>query len=68
MTGRYAIYNHRTNCWYAYGGWIEDSNTDKDVYTIQTFHTLAEAESHLLSGSIYKNNNKEFYTIRKIYF
>jgi hypothetical protein len=69
MKGYYAIYNHRTNEWYSHGGyWLEDSNTEKDVYNIQIFQTLAEAEGRLYSGNIYKNNSKDFFTIRKIYF
>ena len=68
MNAKYAIYNHRTNCWYTFGGWLEDSNTEKDVYNIQTFQTLAEAEGFLFGGSIYRSNIKDFYTIRKIYF
>ena len=47
MNAKYAIYNHRTNCWYTFGSWVEDANTDKDVYNIQTFQTLAErSEEH----------------------
>ncbi len=68
MKGHYAIYNHRTNQWYSHGYWIEDSDTEKDVYNIVTFQTLAEAESRLYSGQIYKNNHKDFFTIRKIYY
>jgi len=69
MKGYYTIYNHRTNEWYSSGGyWIEDSNTEKDVYNIRAFQTLADAEGFLCSGSIYKNNHKDFYTIRKIYY
>ena len=69
MKGYYAIYNHRTNCWYtANNSWIEDSDTNKDVQMIRCFYTLAEAESELVNGNVYKNNYKDFFTIRKIYF
>jgi hypothetical protein len=68
MKGYYAIYNHRTNCWYSFGNWIEDSNTEKDVYNIQQFQTLAEAEGLLYSGNVPKYHTKDFFTIRKIYY
>ena len=69
MKGYYTIYNHRSNEWLTPGGmWMEDSNTNKDVYNIRVFQTLSEAESYLVGGSLYKNNSKDFFTIRKIYF
>lgn len=69
MKGCYAIYNHRSNQWMTIGnGWMEDSDTNKDVMNIRCFETLSEAESYLTSGSVYKNNYKDFYTIRKIYY
>ena len=69
MKGYYAIYNHRSNEWFTtYNSWIEDSDTNKDAASIKCFHTLAEAESHLVNGSVYKSNYKDFFTIRKIYF
>lgn len=69
MKGYYAIYNHRSNCWYtAVSGWMEDSDTNKDIQTLRLFYTLAEAETYLMGGSVYKNNYKDFFTIRKVYF
>lgn len=69
MKGYYAIYNHRSNEWYqSGGGWVEDSDTNKDVQNIRIFQTLSEAEQYMVNGTIYKNNYKDFFTIRKIYF
>ena len=69
MKGHYAIYNHRSNEWYQNGGgWIEDSDTNKDVQNIRIFQTLSEAEQYMVNGTIYKYNPKDFFTIRKIYF
>ena len=46
MKGYYAIYNHRSNEWYlSGGGWMEDSDTNKDVQNIRMFQTLSEAIS-----------------------
>ena len=69
MKGYYAIYNHRTNCWFNWSGhWIEDSDTTKSYQNIKFFATLSEAESDVLSNHVYKNNPNDFFTIRKIYF
>lgn len=69
MKGYYAIYNHRSNEWMTAGnGWIEDTDTNKDCMNIRCFATLSEAEFYLMNGSVYKNNYKDFYTIRKIYY
>lgn len=69
MKGYYAIYNHRTNEWLTpYISWMEDNDTSKNVNNIKCFSTLSEAEQYLLSGSIYKNNYNDFFTIRKIYY
>ena len=67
MTGRYAIYNHRTNCWASWGyNWIEDNDTYKDPQNIMSFQTFAEAENYI--PQITKQDYRDFYTIRKIYF
>ena len=69
MKGYYAIYNHRSNQWLSQGGtWMEDTDTYKDVNNVRTFSTLSEAESFLVGGSVYKNDYRDFFTIRKIYF
>lgn len=70
MKGYYAIYNHRTNEWFTqWSSWLEDNDTvNKDINHIKCFSTLAEAESYLLNGSLYKNNYRDFFTIRKIYY
>ena len=69
MKGYYAIYNHRSNEWHTqWQSWMEDSDTNKDANSIRVFQTLAEAESYLMNGSIYKMDYKDFFTIRKIYF
>lgn len=69
MRGRYAIYNHRNNCWLNWSNiWIEDSDTTKSGQNIKTYDTLGEAEFEITSGYIYKNNPNDFYTIRKIYY
>ena len=69
MKGYYAIYNHRSNEWYlSGGGWMEDSDTNKDVQNIRLFQTLSEAEAYLVNGTVYKYNYKDFFTIRKIYY
>jgi hypothetical protein len=47
---------------------LEDSDTNKDVQNIRIFQTLSEAEQYMVNGTIYKNNYKDFFTIRKIYF
>ena len=69
MKGYYAIYNHRSNCWYSSSGnWMEDSDTNKEVQNIQCYMTLSAAEEVMINGMIPKYNYKDFFTIRKIYF